>query len=56
MLFRSELDRIHQQHRGDRMTVGIVYGAAHVAPAIYGMRALHRYGLRGGEWLTVFGF
>jgi hypothetical protein len=55
-LLIAELDRIHQQHRGDRMTVAIVYGAAHVAPAIYGMRALHRYGLRGGEWLTVFGF
>ncbi|MFI5897681.1 hypothetical protein ACIA5D_47110 [Actinoplanes sp. NPDC051513] len=55
-LLISELDRIHREHRHDPITVGVVYGAAHVAPAIYGMRALHRYAPRGEEWLTVIGF
>jgi hypothetical protein len=34
----------------------VVYGAQHVAPVVHGMHALHGYGVRGAEWLTVFGF
>jgi hypothetical protein len=55
-LLIAELDEIHRQRRHESITVAIVYGAAHVAPAIHGMRALHRYGVRSAEWLTVFGF
>jgi hypothetical protein len=55
-LLIAELDEIHRQRMHDPITVAVVYGAAHVAPAIHGMRALHRYGVRSAEWLTVFGF
>ena len=55
-LLIAELDGIHRQRTHDPITVGVVYGAAHAAPAIHGMRALHRYGVRSADWLTVFGF
>lgn len=55
-LLVAELDQIHCQRMHDAITVAVVYGAAHVAPAIHGMRALHRYGVRSAEWLTVFDF
>lgn len=55
-LLIAELDEIHRQRMHEPITVAVVYGAAHVAPAIHGMRALHRYGIRSAEWLTVFGF
>ena len=53
-LLVTELDRIHQQRAHEPITVGVVYGAGHVAPAVHGLRALHRYGVRSAEWLTVF--
>ncbi len=55
-LLIAELDRIHQQRRHEAITVAVVYGAAHVAPLVHGMRALHGYGVRSAEWLTVFPF
>jgi hypothetical protein len=55
-LLLAELDRIHRERHAEPITVGVVYGAQHVAPAVHGMRALHGYGVRGAEWLTVFGF
>jgi hypothetical protein len=53
-LLITELDRIHREHVEESVTVGVVYGAAHTAPAVHGMRTLHRYGIRSAEWLTVF--
>jgi hypothetical protein len=55
-LLIAELDEIHRQRKHEAITVAVVYGAQHVPPAIHGMRALHGYGVRGAEWLTVFGF
>jgi hypothetical protein len=55
-LLITELDKIHQRRRREAITVAVVYGAAHVAPAVHGMRALHGYGVRSAEWLTVFSF
>lgn len=55
-LLIAGLDQIHRQRHTEAITVAVVYGAAHVAPAVHGMRALHRYGVRGAEWLTVFNF
>ena len=53
-LLITELDQIHRQRRHEAITVAVVYGAAHVAPAVHGIRALHGYGVRSAEWLTVF--
>jgi hypothetical protein len=53
-LLIAELDDIHRRRGHEPVTVAVVYGAAHVAPVVYGMRALHGYGLRGAGWLTVF--
>lgn len=55
-LLIAELDQIHRQRQTEAITVAVVYGAAHVAPAVHGMCALHRYGVRGAEWLTVLSF
>lgn len=55
-LLIAELDQIHRQRQHEAITVAVVYGAAHVAPAVHGMRNLHRYGVRGAEWLTVLSF
>jgi hypothetical protein len=53
-LLVTELDRIHRERADEPITVGVVYGAAHIAPAVHGLRALHKYGIRSAEWLTVF--
>ncbi|MCY1145035.1 hypothetical protein OWR29_44150 [Actinoplanes sp. Pm04-4] len=55
-LLVSELDDIHTHRAHERITVGIVYGAKHVPPAVHGLRALHRYAPRGAEWLTVINY
>jgi hypothetical protein len=55
-LLIAELDEIHRRRRLEPITVAVVYGAGHVAPAVHGMRALHGYGVRSAEWLTVFPF
>ncbi|NMO53978.1 hypothetical protein HH310_22700 [Actinoplanes sp. TBRC 11911] len=55
-LLMADLDRIHRTRRLEAITVAVVYGALHVPPVVHGMRALHGYGVRGAEWLTVFGF
>jgi hypothetical protein len=55
-LLLAELDRIHQQRHQEAITVAVVYGAMHTAPVVHGLRALHGYGVRGAEWLTVFRF
>jgi hypothetical protein len=53
-LLIAELDQIHRDRRHEAITVAVVYGAAHAAPIVHGMRALHGYGVRSAEWLTVF--
>jgi hypothetical protein len=55
-LLIAELDRIHRQRHHEAITVAVVYGAGHTAPIAHGMRALHGYGVRSAEWLTVFDF
>ncbi|BCB89679.1 hypothetical protein [Phytohabitans suffuscus] len=55
-LLIAELDRIHRLHATEAITVAVVYGAAHVAPVVHGISALHQYVVRGAEWLTVFSF
>jgi hypothetical protein len=55
-LLIAESDKIHRLHNHEAITVAIVYGAQHVVPVLQGMRTLHGYGVRGAEWLTVFGF
>lgn len=55
-LLLAALDAIHQHRATEPITVAVVYGAQHVAPVVHGMAALHGYGVRGAEWLTVFDF
>jgi hypothetical protein len=55
-LLIAALDRIHRERCHEAITVAVVYGAWHVPAVIDGLRGLHRYGVRGAEWLTVFGF
>ncbi|MEJ3748522.1 hypothetical protein WEI85_35230 [Actinomycetes bacterium KLBMP 9797] len=55
-LLVAELDQIHRERQHEAITVAVVYGAAHVAPAVHGLRTLHRYGIRGAEWLTILSF
>jgi hypothetical protein len=50
------LDGIHRDRCHEAITVAVVYGAWHVPPLIDGLRGLHRYTVRGAEWLTVFSF
>jgi hypothetical protein len=38
-LLIDALDEIHQRRRHEPITVAVVYGAAHVAPVVHGMRA-----------------
>ncbi len=55
-LLLTALDAIHQQRAEEAITVAVVYGAQHVVPVVYGMAALHGYGVRGAEWLNIFDF
>lgn len=55
-LLLAALDATHQQRAEEAITVAVVYGASHVAPVVHGLSALHGYGVRGAEWLTVFDF
>ena len=43
------------QHAADEMTVGVVYGAGHVAGIVYGLRRLG-YRPRTGDWTRILPF
>jgi hypothetical protein len=55
-LLMAAVDQIHRERHDEDITVAVVYGAAHVAPLVHGLRALHGYRVRAAEWLTVFDF
>jgi hypothetical protein len=55
-LLVAALDAILEQHSAEPMTVGVVYGADHMAAVVHHLAAAHGYRPREAEWLTVFDF
>lgn len=55
-LLMAEMHAVHLALRDEPYTVGVVYGAQHVAPIVHGMRVVNGYTVQSAEWLTVFGF
>lgn len=55
-LLLAALDAIHEQHGAERMAVGVVYGAGHMAAVVHHLAAAYGYRPREAEWLTVFDF
>jgi hypothetical protein len=49
----AALSEIHQERAAERIDVAVVYGAAHAAAIVHGLRRRHGYHARSGEWLTV---
>ncbi len=50
------LDAIHDEHRTEPMTVGVVYGAGHMPAVVHHLAARDGYRPREAHWLTVFDF
>jgi hypothetical protein len=50
----AELVRLHEQRCREPITVGVVYGAAHMPAAANGLMDRYRYRPRKAEWMTVF--
>ena len=46
--------RCHEQHAGDRMRIGVLYGAAHVPPVLRLLQDRLGYRVNSADWLTVF--
>jgi hypothetical protein len=55
-LLMAEMHAVHRALHESPYTVGVVYGAEHVAPVVHGMRVVNGYTVQSAEWLTVFGF
>lgn len=56
VLPRKALDKIHRERHTEPIDVAIVYGAAHVNPAITYLITAHGYRVADAEWLTVFDY
>jgi hypothetical protein len=50
----DELVRLHEQRCREPITVGVVYGAAHMPAVCNGLVERFRYRPRHAEWMTVF--
>ncbi len=50
----AELVRLHEQRCHEPITVGVVYGAAHMPAVSNGLMERYRYRPRNAEWMTVF--
>ena len=50
----EELVLLHEQRRREPITVGVVYGAAHMPAVCNGLAERYRYRPRKAEWMTVF--
>jgi hypothetical protein len=50
----EELVRVHEQRCLEPITVGVVYGAAHMPAVCNGLMKRYRYRPRDAEWMTVF--
>ena len=48
------LVRLHEQRCHEPITVGVVYGAAHMPAVSNGLAQRYRYRPREAEWMTVF--
>ncbi|HEY1179065.1 MAG TPA: hypothetical protein VGF17_23170, partial [Phytomonospora sp.] len=48
------LAELYEEHADRRITIGVVYGAAHMLPLVRALRKAYGYQPRGGTWLTVF--
>jgi hypothetical protein len=55
-LLCAALTEIHETRREEELSVAVVYGAAHVRPAVTYLHARHGYVVHSGEWLTLFEF
>lgn len=53
-LLLAELCRVHDQRCAEPITVGVVYGAAHMPAVVNGLTDRYRYRVRDAEWMTVF--
>ena len=53
-LLLAELAAVHEQRSAEPITVGVVYGAAHMPAVVNGLAARYRYRPREAEWMTVF--
>ncbi len=53
-LLLAELTAVHEQRSAEPITVGVVYGAAHMPAVVNGMIGKYRYRVREAEWMTVF--
>lgn len=50
----AELVRLHEQRCREPITVGVVYGAAHMPAVSNALMERYRYRPRSAEWMTVF--
>lgn len=50
----AALGEIHQERQQESITVGVVYGAAHVPAIVSGMAQLYGYRPREAEWVTLY--
>ena len=48
------LVQLHEQRCREPITVGVVYGAAHMPAVTNGLMNRYRYQARNAEWMTVF--
>ncbi len=55
-LLVDALVSIHSQRSAEAVSVGVVYGAAHMPAVAAGLLARLGYRARSAEWLTVFGY
>jgi hypothetical protein len=49
----AALARIHEKRSTEDIEVAVVYGAAHVAPAVHALNDRYGYKARSAEWITV---
>ncbi|HEY1179746.1 MAG TPA: hypothetical protein VGF17_26620 [Phytomonospora sp.] len=45
---------LYEEHADEPITIGVVYGAAHMPPLIRALRKAYGYQPRRGTWFTVF--
>jgi hypothetical protein len=50
----EELVKLHEQRCREAITVGVVYGAAHMPAVCDGLIERYRYRPRDAQWMTVF--
>lgn len=53
-LLLADLCKVHDERSTEPITVGVVYGAAHMPAVVNGLTDRYRYRVRDAEWMTVF--